>query len=104
MDKASPDLSGYDDWIDRLLASMPLERRIGGLDSEEGQAALDRLLASIPVERRLAGLDPEEVARTLPAEYRVLALPDDALAALSPEYVATLPDAVQAAVRERLRR
>ncbi len=80
MDKASPDLSGYDDWIDRLLASVPLERRIGALDSDESQAALDRLLASIPVEKRLAGLDPEEVARSLPMEKR--------LAGLDPEEVA----------------
>lgn len=85
MDKASPTLEGYDDWMERLLANLPVERRLAGLDPEQ----------------RLAGLDPEQIARAVPAEHRVLALPDDALRALSEEYVATLPDDVQAKVRAR---
>ncbi|MEZ4410468.1 MAG: hypothetical protein R3A52_28910 [Polyangiales bacterium] len=103
MDKASPALEGYDDWIDRLASGMtheqllrlfPLEKRLAGLAPEQR-------LAGLAPEQRLAGLAPEEIAQALPAEHRVLALPDEALRALSEDYIATLPDDVQAKVRAR---
>ena len=75
--------------------------------------ALRDLLAMLPPEVRLAGLSPtdrlsglsptDRLAGVAPAEA-VLALPDEVLRALAPEYLATLPASVQAAVRDRLAR
>ncbi|MEZ4405595.1 MAG: hypothetical protein R3A52_03725 [Polyangiales bacterium] len=103
MGKASPALEGYDDWMERLLANMPIGRRLAGLSHEELAQTLspEERLAGLAPEERLAGLAPEEVARALPAEQRVLALPDEALRALSEEYIATLPAEVQAQVLAR---
>ena len=75
--KATPDLEGWDDWMAQYIASMPPEK----------------LLAHIKPADRLAGIAPE---------HAVLALPVEVLRGLSPEYIATLPDDVRAAVRARL--
>jgi hypothetical protein len=56
------------------------------------KSAWDKIVQNLPVEERLAGLAPEQL---------VLALPDDALRALSDEYIATLPDDVRAKVAAR---
>lgn len=63
-----------------------------------------RFLQSIPVEERLAGLAPEQRLAGLAAESIILALPDAMLAGLTAEFLATLPEDVQAAVRKRLGR
>ncbi len=59
------------------------------------------LIESAPIEDRLAGLTPEQRLTGLTPEQFVLALPDDALRALSEDYIATLPADVQAKVRAR---
>ena len=86
---ATPDLFGYDELIRRSLLNYTPEQRLAGLAPEQ----------------RLAGLAPEQIAETLaarPEAEQVLALPDRLLHALSADYLATLPDAVQAKVRARL--
>jgi len=70
----------------KLVKAMPLRVRLKDLAPEER-------LEGLSPEQRLAGLQPEEA---------VLALPDAVLRGLSDEYLATLPAAVQAAVRARL--
>jgi len=86
--KATPDLEGWDDWMERYIAAMPPEQRLAGLAPEQ----------------RLAGLTPEERARALTEADHVLALPDAALRALPADYLATLPEAAQALIRSRLGR
>jgi len=86
--KATPDLEGWDDWMERYIAAMPPEQ----------------LLAHLAPEQRLAGLTPEEVAGALSEADRVLALPDAALRGLPADYLATLPEAAQARIRSRLGR
>jgi hypothetical protein len=71
-----------------LLASLPPEVRLAGLDPEE-------VLAHYKPQERLAGLDTGEV---------LLALPDEALRALTDSYLATLPEHVRARIRARLAR
>ena len=63
-----------------------------------------RYLASLPLEERLDGLKPEERLAGLSEADRVLALPDAALRALPADYLATLPEAAQQRIRERLAR
>ena len=50
-------------------------------------------MAGLPPEQRLAGLTPEQA---------VLALPDELLRGLSDDYLASLPEAIRAAVRARI--
>ncbi len=47
--------------LDKILASLPAEKRLAGLSAEER-------LAGLSVKERLAGLTPEEVIRELPPE------------------------------------
>lgn len=65
------------------------------------KSAWDKIVQNLPVEERLAGLAPEQRLAGLAPEHLVLALPDDALRALSDEYIATLPDDVRAKVAAR---
>lgn len=71
---------------------------------ESTSQALRDLLAVLPPEMRLAGLKPEDRLAGLSEAEQVLAFPDAALRALSPEYLATLPEGVQSAIRTRLGR
>ena len=71
-----------------LLASLPPEVRLAGLDPQV----------------RLAGLDPEEVLAHYKPQELLLALPDEALRALTDSYLATLPEHVRARIRARLAR
>jgi hypothetical protein len=87
-DKASPDLAGFADWFAHLRDALPLEMRFAGARPED-------LLAHLKPEERLAGLSETD---------RVLALPDAALRGLSADYLATLPEAAQQRIRERLGR
>lgn len=74
-------------------------------DAQPESAARETLhafLMRLTPEQRLEGLAPEDRLAGLAPDHAVLVLPDDALRALAPTYVATLPDEVQAAVRARL--
>jgi hypothetical protein len=64
-------------------------------DIEGYEEVLQKLLESLPLEERFLGLSNEE---------RVLALPDEALRALSEDYLRTLSPGTQAAIRERIGR
>jgi len=98
--------------VERSLEDM--RREFFGIYTPEEIAAiaspeqLSRLspaqLAGLAPEQRLAGLAPEQRLAGLPPGHAVLALPDDALCALSADYLATLPDDVQALVRRRIAR
>ena len=70
------ELEGYDEVVQKLLEGLSPEQRLAGLAPEQ----------------RLAGLAPEQV---------VLTLPDEVLRALSDDYIATLPQPTQDAVRAR---
>ena len=108
-------LEDFDEMQRRYLASLPLEQRLAGATAAEIVAHLrpeERLAGLAPQERlaglapqdRLAGLAPEDLARALSEADRVLALPDAALRALPADYLATLPEATQARIRQRLAR
>lgn len=86
--KATPELEGWDDWMAQYIASMPVEK----------------LLAHIKPADRVAGLAPEDRLAGLAPTHAVLALPVEVLRGLAPDYIATLPDDVQAVVRARLAR
>jgi hypothetical protein len=72
-------------WKD-ILAKMPLEQRLAGLDPAQ-------VLSTFDPAQRLAGLDDA---------HAVLALPIGALRGLSAEYVESLPDDVKTEVKRRL--
>lgn len=82
------ELEGYEDMIDKLLGSLPPERRLAGL----------------PPEQRLAGLAPEQRLADLSPEEQILALSDELLHSLPEDFVRTLPSAVQGEIRRRLGR
>lgn len=80
------------------------------LEANEPNAA-KQVLQELAVDQRLEGLAPKVVATSLPIEARLegvdaahalLAMPNEVLRALSPEYIASLPNDVQARIRERL--
>jgi hypothetical protein len=54
------------------------------------------------VSERLKDVPVSERLKDVPGEERVLTLPDEALRALSQEYLATLPTHVREAVRKRI--
>jgi hypothetical protein len=83
---ATPDLYGYDDFIERLQRDLTPEQRLAGLAPEQ----------------RLAGLAPEQRLTGLTLGEAILALPDAALRGLSEEFIRTLPADVQAKVSARL--
>ncbi len=82
---ANEKLEGHDEVLARLLRATPPEDILRA-------AGVDRLLGSLTPEQRLADLTPEQ---------RVLAMPLDALRALSEDYLRTLPEPVLAAIRKR---
>ncbi len=84
-------------YLIKLAKSLPLRIRLEGLEPEE-------VLQNFEPEQRLAGLKPEERVAGLSETDQILALPDSALRGLSPEYLATLPEAAQQRIRERLGR
>ena len=73
-------------------------------DLEGYDEVLRKLLESLPVEERLVGLSPEERVAGLGPEERLLTLPDEALRALSDDYLRTLSPATQAILRTRIGR
>jgi len=90
--------------IKDLLAKLPAAWRLAGLKPEERLVGLkpEERLVGLKPEERLVGLKPEERLAGLDPAHAVLALPVEVLRALAPDYLATLPDDVQAAVRARL--
>jgi hypothetical protein len=127
---ATPDLYGYDEFIEQYLRDLTPMQRLKGLAPEErlkglapeerlkGLAPEERLKGLAPEERlrglapeeRLRGLAPEERLRGLAPEERltdlteveqVLALPIHLLRLLPDDYIATLPADVQARVQAR---
>lgn len=90
-------MEGFADWFISLRDALPPELRFAGMTAED-------VLEAFKPEKLLAGLDPAVIARSLSEADHLLALPDAALRALSPDYVATLPADVQALIRERLAR
>ncbi len=86
------------------LAGLAPKVRVAGLapkDRVEGLAPKDRVEGLAP-EERLAGLAPEQRLAGLAPEQQVLALSDEVLRGLSPEYLSTLPADVQEAIRRRI--
>lgn len=69
---------------------------------EDHDELLDKLLSSLPPQRRLAGIPPQERLAGIPPEQTVLALPDEVLRGLSDDYIRSLPEHVQSAIRKRL--
>ena len=96
-DMAMQELEGYDEVVMKLVTSLPVEQRLAGL-------SLEQRLAGLPPEQRLAGLAPEQRPAGLSPEQKVLALPDDVIRALAPEYLATLSEATRSAIRGRIGR
>jgi hypothetical protein len=74
--------------LQKLLDSLPVERRLAGLTLEER-------LAGLTLKERLAGLSPA---------YQLLALSDGALRGFADEYLRSLPAEVQDAIRRRIGR
>jgi len=90
-------MEGYEDMRRKFAESLTPEERLAGLSPKQR-------LAGLAPEQRLAGLAPEQVLSAFPPEQRLLSLPDDALRALSDDYLCTLPADVQDAVRKRIGR
>ena len=86
---------GYDEVIQKLIATLSPEQRMAGLPPEQR-------VAGLPPEQRMAGLPPEQRLAGLTPEQAVLALPDEVLRGLSDEYLASLPEGIRAAVRARI--
>jgi hypothetical protein len=82
------ELEGYDEVVQKFVESLPPETRLAGLSPAQ-------VLAAYKPEQRLAGLSPEQL---------LLAMPDEALRALSHEYLATLSEPTRAAIRARIGR
>jgi hypothetical protein len=91
------ELEGYDDLIKKLVEGLPPEHVLAVYEPEQR-------LAGLPPEQRLAGLPPEQRLAGLSAEQVLLAMPDEALRALSQEYVATLSEPTREAIRARIGR
>ncbi|MCK6586445.1 MAG: hypothetical protein L6Q76_02565 [Polyangiaceae bacterium] len=71
----------------------------------EGYEEMVRKFASgLTPEQHLAGLAPEQRLAGLAPEQKLLAMPDDALRALSEDYLRSLPMDVQDAIRKRIGR
>ena len=79
------ELEGYDEVMQKMLDTLSPEQRVAGLSPEQ-------VLSAFAPEQVLSAFAPEQV---------LLALPDVALRSLSEDYVATLPQPVQAVVRGR---
>ena len=100
---ATPDLYGYDEFIEQYLRDLTPMQRLKGLAPEErlkGLAPEERLKGLAP-EERLKGLAPEERLKDLTDAEQVLALPGHLMRLLPDDYIATLPADVQAKLHAR---
>ncbi|WP_438030198.1 hypothetical protein [Sorangium sp. So ce233] len=86
-------------WVRPEEGAMQDVKELEGYDE-----MLQKLLDSLPVERQLAGLAPEERLAGLPPAHQLLALSDDALRGFTDEYLRSLPAEVQDAIRRRIGR
>lgn len=97
----------------KIAANLPTKIRLAGLDPKQRLEGLDpktrlegldpkQVAVNLPAAARLEGLDPEQRLSDLDAAHAVLAMPNEVLRVLPAEYIATLPDDVQARIRERL--
>ncbi|MGK4005039.1 hypothetical protein WMF31_20600 [Sorangium sp. So ce1036] len=91
------EMEGYDEMLQKLLDSLPAERRLAGLTPEE-------VLSAYPPEQRVAGLAPEQRLAGLAPEQQLLAVSDAVLRGMPDEYLRTLPAEVQDAIRRRIGR
>ena len=91
------DIEGYEEVLQKLLESLPLEERFAGLTLEER-------LAGLSPRERLAGLSPMERLADLSPEEQLLTLSDELLRGFSEDYLRTLSPATQAAIRARIGR
>ena len=82
------ELEGYDELMDKLLATMPPEQ----------------VLAHYPPEQRLAGLAPEQRLAGIDRDHEVLAFSVEVLRVLPEAYLRSLPADVQEEIGRRLRR
>jgi hypothetical protein len=89
-------------WLAEQMASKETGMAMQGLEGYD--EVVMKLVTSLPFEQRVAGLDPEQRLAGLSPEQRVLAMPDDAIRAQSPEYFATLSEATRTAIRARIGR
>ncbi|WP_438020611.1 hypothetical protein WMF18_16705 [Sorangium sp. So ce315] len=86
-------------WVRPEEGAMQDVKELEGYDE-----MLQKLLDSLPAERRLAGLAPEERLAGLPPTRQLLALSDDVLRGFADEYLRSLPAEVQDAIRRRIGR
>jgi hypothetical protein len=87
-------------WLSQQAGGKEIVMQIQELEGYD--EVLQKLIDSAPLEQRLAGLAPELVLAAYRPEQVVLALPDEVLRGLSDEYLATLSEATRAAVRARI--
>lgn len=94
----------YDEVLDKLLSSLSPERvlRHVGTRTILEHIKPEERLAGLAPEERLAGLAPAQVLKYYGAEDLLLEMPLEVLRGLSDEYVRTLPEHVQRAIRTRL--
>jgi hypothetical protein len=106
------DMEGYDEVVQKFLATLSPEQRLAGLPPEQRLAGLppeqrvaglppEQVLSQYPAEQRLAGL-PEQRLAGLDREHQALALPVELLRLLPDEYLRSLSPEVQAEIRRRL--
>ncbi len=117
------EMEGYDEVVERFLASLTPEQRLAGLAPEQRLAGLapEQVLPHFAPEQRLAGLAPEQVLPRFAPEQRlaglapeqrlvdlgdraILAMPDHLLKMLPDEAFTTLPADVRDAIRKRIGR
>jgi hypothetical protein len=100
------DTEGYDEFIEKLLSSMPAEQVLSHYAPEQRLAGLapEQRLAGLAPEQRLAGLAPEQRLAGLDRDHEALALPVHLLRLLPESYIAALSLEVHAEVRRRLQR
>ncbi len=88
-------LEGFNEIVDRFLSSLPHDKLASMLTREER-------LAGLAPQERLAGLAPQERLAGLSRDELLLAMADDDLRQLPDSYMATFPESVREAVRQRL--
>jgi hypothetical protein len=108
------EMEGYDEVVERFLASLTPGQRLAGLAPEQRLAGLapEQVLPHFAPEQRLAGLAPEQVLPRFAPEqvgrvlgdHTLLALPDHLLKLLPDEAFTHLPTDVRDAIRRRIGR
>ncbi len=89
-------------WLSEQLGAKETNMEMHELEGYD--EVIQKILASLSPEQRLAGLAPEQRLAGLAPEQQLLALSDDMLRTLPDTYLATLPAATRAAIRVRIGR